>query len=91
MAKCMHKVVLQNTKVTMQDYVFFAWSADEVIIIDNQEWINVHAYMMQNWICILILLTLLSWGVCHNQKIIVVILQSIMKFGGLVEEQLASH
>jgi hypothetical protein len=29
-----------------------------VTIIDNQEWINVHAYMMQNWICILILLTL---------------------------------
>jgi len=58
MAKCMHKVVLPNTKITVQDYVFFAWSADEVTIIDNQEWINVHAYMMQNWIRILILLTL---------------------------------
>jgi hypothetical protein len=58
MAKCMHKVVLQNTKITVQDHVFFDWSADEVTIIDNQEWINVHAYMIQNWICILILLTL---------------------------------
>jgi hypothetical protein len=44
----MHKVVLQHTKITVQVYVFFALSADEVTIIDNQEWINVHAYMMQN-------------------------------------------
>jgi hypothetical protein len=35
-----------------------------VTIIDNQEWINVHAYMMQNWICILILLTL-KWVEVH--------------------------
>ncbi len=64
MAKCMHKVVLQHTKITVQVYVFFALSADEVTIIDNQEWINVHAYMMQNWICILILLTL-KWVEVH--------------------------
>lgn len=68
MAKCMHKVVLRNTKITVQDYVFFAWSADEVTIIDNQEWINVHAYMMQNWIRILILLTLKWVEVCATTK-----------------------
>jgi hypothetical protein len=35
MAKCMHKVVLQNTKTIVQDFAFFALSADEVTTIDN--------------------------------------------------------
>jgi hypothetical protein len=61
-------------------------SVIEVKIIDNQQWINVHAYMMQNWICIPILLTLEWIEVGATTKnIITIILQSIMKFGGLVK------
>jgi len=58
MAKCMHKIVLQNTKTIVGDSTFFTLSVNEVTTIDNQQWINVHVYMMQNWICISILITL---------------------------------
>jgi len=48
MAKCMHKIVLQNTKTIVGDSTFFTLSVNEVTTIDNQQWINVHVYMMQN-------------------------------------------
>jgi hypothetical protein len=37
---------------------FFCLSANEVIIVDNQSWILVHAYVMHAWKRIPILLTL---------------------------------
>jgi hypothetical protein len=40
------------------DFAFFALSVDERTTINNQQWINLHAYVMQNWIHIPILLTL---------------------------------
>jgi hypothetical protein len=40
--------MLQNTKTIMEDSTFFALNVDEVTTIDNQQWINVHVYMMQN-------------------------------------------
>jgi hypothetical protein len=91
MAECMHKFVLQNTKTIVWDFAFFALSAYEVTTINNKQWISVHAYVMQNHIHIPILLTL-EWvevGVIVK-NITSTILQSIVKFRGLVEEQLAS-
>ncbi len=35
MAKCIHKVVLQNMKTIVQDCIFFALNAYEVMTIDN--------------------------------------------------------
>jgi hypothetical protein len=87
MAKCMHKVVLQNMKTTMQDFSFFALNANEVMTIDNHHWINMHAYVMQNWIHIPILLTLEQVEVgAIDENMITIILQSIMKFESLTEE-----
>jgi hypothetical protein len=86
MAKCMHKSVLQNTKTIVWDFAFFGLNADEVTTINNQWWISVHVYVMQNWIHIPILLTL-EWvevgAIIEN--ITTIILQNIMKFRGLVE------
>ncbi len=51
-----------------------------------------HAYVMQNWIRIPILLTLEQIEVgATTENITTIILQSIMKFRGLTEDQLASR
>jgi hypothetical protein len=50
-----------------------------------------HAYVMKNWIHISVLLTLEQVEVVAIVKnLTAIILQNIMKFNGLAEEQLAS-
>jgi hypothetical protein len=50
MAKSMHDVVLENMKIIMQKFGFSALSANELTTIDNQQWINVHIYVMKKWV-----------------------------------------
>jgi hypothetical protein len=57
MAKSMHDVMLENTKIIMQKFGFFALSANKQTTINNQQWINVHIYVMKKWVQIPILLT----------------------------------
>ncbi len=59
---------------------FLSLNADEVITIDDQSWILVHAYVMHAWKKILILFTLqhvVEGGNANN--FIVVIIQTLMQ------------
>jgi hypothetical protein len=58
MAKSVHDVVLENTKIIVQKSRFFALNANELTTIDNQQRINVHIYVMKKWVRIPILLNL---------------------------------
>jgi len=54
---------------------FLSLSADEVITIENQSWISVHAYVMHAWKLIPILFTLqhiVEGGNVDNLTIIIV-------------------
>jgi hypothetical protein len=67
---------------------FFSLSANEVITIENQSWILVHAYVMHAWKRIPILLTLqhiVEGGNVDNLTTIIV--QAFMQQGGLIQKE----
>jgi hypothetical protein len=49
MARAMHNVVLKQMKMVLWQNKFISISCDEVTILDNQSWISVHAYVVENW------------------------------------------
>jgi hypothetical protein len=67
----------------VRDSIFFALSANKVTTIDNQQWINVHVYVMQNWIHIPNFTDPRMNQGATIENIIAIFLQSIMKFGNL--------
>jgi len=58
MVRAMHHVVLKQMKVVLQQTKFISISCDEVTTLDNQSWIFVHVYVVENWRRILVLLNL---------------------------------
>jgi hypothetical protein len=47
MAKVMHIVLLEATKVAFVVALFIAVSANEVTMIDNTQWLSIHLYVVQ--------------------------------------------
>ncbi len=58
MVEVMHNVVLWATKVDVQKSPFISVSYDEVTTINNQSWLFVHVYVIEEWKRVLILLNL---------------------------------
>jgi hypothetical protein len=58
MVKVMHNVVLWATKVDVQKSPFIFVSCDEVTTIDDQSWLSIHVYVIEEWKRVLILLNL---------------------------------
>jgi hypothetical protein len=48
MARATHNMVLKQMKVVLRQRIFFSISCDEITIMDNQSWISVHAYVVEN-------------------------------------------
>jgi hypothetical protein len=48
MVKIMHEVILKNINFFVQKFTFFALSADELMIIDNQWWIGLFFFPFHN-------------------------------------------
>jgi hypothetical protein len=48
MAQQMHGIVLEATKSIVQTTNYFSLTYDEVSTIDNQSWLLIHAYVVQN-------------------------------------------
>jgi hypothetical protein len=48
MVKCMHEIVLKKTISIVQEFIFFILSANEMMTINNRQWIDVHVYVMKN-------------------------------------------
>jgi hypothetical protein len=58
MVEFMHQDVMEATRATMGAIWYVVLSYDEVPIVDNQSWLFVHCYVVQNWVRILILVSL---------------------------------
>jgi ribulose bisphosphate carboxylase small subunit len=58
MVGAMHNVLLKQMKMVLQQTKFISINFDEVTTFDNQSWIFVHAYVVENWKRILVLLNL---------------------------------
>jgi hypothetical protein len=58
MVDCMLEQVLKQTQTIVVGTNLFFWNVDEVITVDNQSWISLHAHVMRAWKRIFILFTL---------------------------------
>jgi hypothetical protein len=58
MVKNMHQIVIVSTKVILQKARYLAINCDEVSIINNQSWCNVHTYVVDDFKRIPLLLNL---------------------------------
>lgn len=77
------------TKKTIHATRFLAISCDDVTTIDNQSWVNIHAYPMDSLKCIPILLNLerlVSDDTFDN--LTKVILNSLLVYGGLIVQEI---
>jgi hypothetical protein len=88
MANCMSKQILKQIQTIVVKASFLFLNADEVITIDNQSWISMHAYVMHAWKKKFIILTLqhiVDGGNVDN--LTAVIVQAFMLQGGLTQEE----
>jgi hypothetical protein len=85
----MHNIVLIATKVANScSHVFFI-ICNEMMMIDNESWINIHTYLVEGFKCIPILLNLerlVIDGIVENFTN--VILKSMTVNGGLTMEDI---
>jgi hypothetical protein len=63
MVKFMDQNVMEATKATMGAVWYVVLNYDEVFIVDNQSWLFVHCYVVQNWVRILINSRLFGYNV----------------------------
>jgi hypothetical protein len=90
-AKTMHHIITESTKVAIQKAKYIIVSCDEVTNINNQSWCNVHAHIVDGFKGVPLLLNLemlLGGGTIDN--LIVLILMSLMEYGGLTIEHVIS-
>jgi hypothetical protein len=90
-AKAMHHMVLYKTKFIITEVNFFVKNANKVTIIDNQQCINVHIYVMKNWkhIPILFILEKVKVGAISN-NITIVTLKAMANYRNLTNDDMAS-
>ncbi len=90
MAKFMHQVMMKAIKVVVEVTHYIVLSCNEVSTIDNQSWMFILYYVVQNWvkIPILIFLDTMVTG-SRSDNLIKVIMQVIMIGGGLPQNQIA--
>jgi hypothetical protein len=67
MVQHMHGIILEATKFVVGVVQYLSFTCDEVSIIDNQSWLSVHAYVVQNWLRIPTNSFVL--GICHYEKL----------------------
>ncbi len=90
MVECMHKQVIKRVKEIIASSKYLALSCDEVTTIDNRLWISIYSYIVQDWCCILVLISL-KWvieggGVDNQTKVIMGVLK---KHGGFFSAHIA--
>jgi hypothetical protein len=58
MVVAMHNVILKHYTLLVQQARFILINCDEVTTLDNQSWISIHVYIVENWCRVPILLNL---------------------------------
>ncbi len=84
MAKCMHKQIINRVKEVIASSKYLALSFNEVTTIDNQSWISIHSYVVQDWCHIHVLISLeqvIERGGANN--LIKVIMGALKKHCGI--------
>ncbi len=56
MVECMCKKYNKKLKKVIISFKYLALSCDEVITIDNQSWVSIHCYVVQDWCCLFLLI-----------------------------------
>jgi uncharacterized protein related to proFAR isomerase len=85
----MHSIVLITTKVDVHVARYLVVSCDEVMMINNQSWVNFHTYLMEGFEHIPILLHLERLvGGGNVDNLTNLILKSSMVNGGLTMEEI---
>ncbi len=91
MARIIHHIVMESMKGSIQKAKYIIVNCDEVTIIDNQSWCNVHAHIVDGFKRVPLLLNLerlLGGGTLDNLTIL--ILKSLIEYGGLTIEYVVS-
>jgi len=85
MFETFNSIIMQAMKLALDKTNVFFLSCDEVISIDNQSWLSIHAYTIQNWTKVPMLLSLehLMDGV-NVTNLIIMIMQAIFVFQTLI-------
>jgi hypothetical protein len=58
MANYIHELMVKETRDSVQVAKFISFSCDEITILDQQSWVSIHAYVVENWQHTLLLLSL---------------------------------
>ena len=88
-AECVHVVVQNRVKLALQEYQFFSLTCDEVTTVDYQTWISVHVYVVKDYVCVPLLLTLERvTGGTGSDNLTRVLLDVLWEVGGLTREQI---
>ncbi len=87
----MHDVVLSKMLFMILEGNFVTVNVDEVTVVDAEQWINIHGYVMHNQKHVPILLTVekVEMGATSN-NIKGVILNAMSIYGGLRNSNMAS-
>jgi len=49
MTSCMHDLVFNKTKTLVDVVRFISFSCDEMTTFNQQSWVSIHAYIVENW------------------------------------------
>jgi hypothetical protein len=89
MAESLYSVVQNRTKVVVSGTKYLSLSCDEVITVDNQSWISIHAYVLVDWERVPLLLSLErlteASNVVHITKVIV---NAVVRDGGCTVQEI---
>jgi hypothetical protein len=86
----MHQEVMRATKVVVGATRYVVLSCDEVFTVDNQSWLFVHCYVVQNWVRIPIFIYLDKvLESLSSDNLTKVIMEALTIGGGLPKYQIA--
>ncbi len=91
MVSYMHEIMVKKTRGFIQVAKSISLSCDEVIILDQQSWVSIHAYVVENWQQTPLLLSLqqvVDGATSNNLKRIFV--DAMVLYGDLIEKTMAS-
>jgi hypothetical protein len=89
MAESLFNIVQTKTKEVVSTALYFFITCDEVTTLDNQSWINIHVYTIQDWVRVPMFLCLqcvTEGGDADN--ITKIILTALTNEGGLTPHQI---
>ena len=76
-------------KAALAECDFFSLTCDEVTIVDCQTWISIHVYVVKDFVCVPMLLTLERvTGGAGSDNLTTVLVEALQQLGGLTLEQI---